>query len=150
MKNSYIGRNSLIGITICLLAATPLFGLSCLNKSAEPPSPTPDQSLTPLPFAAYDRLPEQGAENVPIATTISITFSRPPSIVELEMEPRAEIGDITKEIVGVASGRFTFHLAEPLQPNTTYTVTITYGQKEAPEGFRPMSTTTWQFATGAK
>ena len=83
-----------------------------------------------------------------VTTTISVTFPRSPQIVELEIEPEVEISRVSKEIVGVASGRFTFHLAQPLKPDTTYTVTITYGQEEAPQGFLPTSTTTWQFTTG--
>lgn len=106
--------------------------------------------LTPLPFAAYDKFPASGAVDVPLETVISITFSRPPQVVELEMKPEVEISRVEKEIVSIASGKFTFYLAKPLLPNTNYTVTITYGQKEAPPGFRPTSTTTWQFKTASK
>lgn len=106
-----------------------------------------EQNLTPLPYHAYNLIPEPGTENVMVTTNISVTFSRPPQIVELEMEPEVEISHMEKEIVDLVSGRFTFYLAKPLQPETIYTITITYGQEEAPEGFSSTSTTSWQFRT---
>jgi len=122
--------------------------ISTVLASAIVSSTDVNETLLPLPYHAYDRIPKPGAKDVPVTTSISITFSRPPGIVELEMEPEVEISHISKEMVGVASGKFTFYLAEPLLPETTYTVKITYGQEEAPEGFSPTSTDTWQFTTG--
>lgn len=113
-----------------------------INQSAS-------EKCTPLPYAAYDQFPELYAKDVPITANISITFSRPPLIVKLEAEPKIEISNTTREIVGVASGRFTFYPAVPLKPETNYTITIIYGQEEAPEGYCRTSTTSWRFTTGS-
>lgn len=103
----------------------------------------------PLPYQIYEQFPKPGAKDVPVTTNITVTFSRSPSIVKLEAEPKIEIGNITKENVSVASGRFTFHPGESLRPETTYTITITYGQEEVPQGYCQPSATTWQFTTGS-
>jgi len=117
--------------------------LACAPKPTLPPQP----SLTPLPYHAYELSPEPGAKGVSITTSISLTLSRPPEIVDIKLEPPVEISHVVRETVGLASGRFTFYPAHPLKPNTTYKVTITYGQRQAPEGYRPTSTISWQFTT---
>jgi hypothetical protein len=66
------------------------------------------------------------------------------------VEPEVEISHVKKELI-FYSGKYTFYLAKPLQPGTTYTVTITAGQKEPPGPvFAPTATTTWQFTTISK
>lgn len=126
--------NRIETILVSAVLALLLFGRSLASVNSDQP--------IHLPYIAYDKIPEPGAKDIPITTTISITFSRPPEIVELELEPKVEISNIKKEIVGVASGRYTFYLGKPLQPETTYKVKVTYGQKEA-----PLSFTTWEFTT---
>jgi len=118
-------------------------------KPTVQPTATPTPTLLPLPYHPYDIYPEPNSTDVPVTVNISITFSRPPPIVELHSDPEIEISHVTKETVDIASGRFTFHLAKPLQPETVYTVTITYGQEKAPEGFKPTSTITWSFKTAS-
>lgn len=104
----------------------------------------------PLGYAYFDRIPAPGSKGVPVTTNISISFSRPPSIVELGIKPVVEIRNITQERVSLASGKFTFHPTKPLQHGTIYTVTVTYGQKNPPKdhgNFCLTSNTTWQFVT---
>lgn len=120
------------------------------SRPSSSPTPTPTSTLLPLPYAAYNLHPEPNSTNVLLTTNISVTFSRPPQIVEINLNPEVEISNITKEIVSVASGKFTFHLAEPLKPETTYTVTVIYGQEKAPEGFKPISSITWNFTTAPR
>ncbi len=84
---------------------------------------------------------------MPITTVIALTFSRPPPIVELKLDPEVKVASVRQEIVAVASGRFTFHLAEPLKPATNYAVTVTFGQKEPLPGYAPAVTVSWQFTT---
>lgn len=107
------------------------------------------EQCTPLPYLAYDMYPAPEAKDVPVAANISVTFSRPPPIVKLEAEPKIEISNITREIVGITSGRFIFYPAVPLKPETNYMITIIYGQEEAPEGYCRTSSTTWRFTTGS-
>ena len=111
-------------------------------------SPTPSPTLNPLPFFAYDFYPEPNSTNILTNTNISITFSRPPQIVQLHLYPPPNGWTCQfMEIVGVASGKFTFHFSEPLKPETTYTVNVIYGQEIPPEGHRPLSSDTWNFTT---
>ncbi|MBE0517188.1 MAG: Ig-like domain-containing protein, partial [Methanophagales archaeon] len=106
-----------------------------------------NQSLMPPPYHPSDRFPEPGAKDVPLDTYISVSFTRPPGILKLGIEPEAEISHIKKELI-LYSGKYTFYLAKPLQPGTNYTVTITAGQREPPgPGFAPTLTTSWQFTT---
>jgi len=106
-----------------------------------------NQSLMPPPYHPFDRFPEPGAKDVPLYTHISVSFPRPPSILKLEIEPEAEISHVKKELI-FYSGKYTFYLAKPLQPGTTYTVTVIVGQKKPPTpGAAPTATTTWQFTT---
>jgi len=151
-------RAGLIVLICLVITGAGISGCNCQTRQAAEGTPTPtptpvlptthEQTLIPLPFAPYDFLPEREAKGVPVSTVIAVCFTRPPQIVEMVMEPEVEIREVTKEIVSLASGRFTFYPMEPLQPETTYTVTITYGVEEAPEGSRPTSTRSWQFTTG--
>jgi len=77
-----------------------------------------------------------------------VSFGRPPGIVKLEIEPEVEISHVGKEYVQVASGKFTFYPAKPLQPETNYT--ITFGQTELHKGgtnFALYQIITWNFTT---
>lgn len=109
-----------------------------------------NQSLTPLPFGCFGLSPEPGAKDVPLDTCITVSFGRPPPIVKLEIEPEVEISHLEKEYAQVASAKFTFYPAKPLQQETNYTITITFGQTELPTGgtnFAHYQTITWNFTT---
>ncbi|MEA2076040.1 MAG: hypothetical protein U9O85_10000 [Euryarchaeota archaeon] len=70
--------------------------------------------------------------------------------MKLEVEPDVEISHVRKELI-LYSGKYTFYLAKPLQPETNYTVTVIAGQKTPPApDVAPTSTTTWQFTTISK
>ncbi len=114
------------------------------------PSPTlsPSPSLGELPYAAGNFFPASNSANIPLNTTISISFSRPPSICSLNLTPNVAVKERVFEAQG-SSGTYIFYLAEELKPQTTYVVTITYGQETAPEGFKPTTTRTWHFTTEA-
>ncbi len=109
-------------------------------------TPTPASSLIELPYAAGNFTPAPNTTNVPTNTTIAITFARPPQICNLTLIPNVAIKERTFHAEGFG-GTYVFHLAELLQPQTTYTVTVTFGQETAPEGFAPTSTRTWSFTT---
>lgn len=84
---------------------------------------------------------------MPLYTPISVSFIRPPGILKLEVEPEVEISHVKKELI-LYSGKYTFYLTKPLQPETTYTVTVIAGQKEPPSlDVAPTLTTSWQFTT---
>ena len=117
------------------------------SSPSQNPSPTPAPSLIELPYAAGNFSPTPNSTNVPLNTTISISFGRPPSICELNITPNVPIKERIFESEGFG-GTYIFHLSEQLQPQTTYTVTITFGQETASEGFAPTSTRTWAFTTG--
>ena len=106
--------------------------------------PTP--SLIELPYAAGNFSPTPNSTNVPLNTTISITFGRPPSICDLNITPNVPIKERVFKVEGFG-GTYIFHLAEQLQSQTTYTATITFGQENASEGFAPTSTRAWNFTT---
>ena len=65
----------------------------------------------------------------------------------MSITPNVAIKERVFEADGL-SGTYIFYLAEQLKPQTTYTVTITYGQETASEDFAPTSTKTWTFKTG--
>jgi hypothetical protein len=109
-------------------------------------SPTIIPKLIELPYAAGNFSPTPNSTNVPLNTTISISFGRPPSICDLNITPNVPIEE--RKFGSEGFGRtYIFRLAEPLQPQTTYTATITFGQETASEGFAPTSTRTWNFTT---
>ena len=116
-----------------------------------PPIPS-NLSLIPTTVIGYsDFIPGRGAKDVPLNTCISVSFWRPPHIVKLETEPEVEISHVKKEYVDIASGRFTFYPAEPLQPEINYTVKITFGTNKFPDFKRvpqvPYETISWDFTT---
>jgi len=134
----------------CPTAASPEEPLRPTSTASPIPLPvqnsTPASSLIELPYAAGNFTPVPNATNVPTNTTISITFARPPQICNLTLIPNVAIKERTFHAEGFG-GTYVFHLAELLQPQTTYTVTVTFGQETAPEGFAPTSTRTWSFTT---
>jgi parallel beta-helix repeat protein len=105
--------------------------------------------LLPLPYAPFDLFPEPDSIDVPLDTNISISISRPPSIVNMSISPEVAVKERIDEVI-FYSGRYTFILSELLKPNTTYTVTIIFGDYGAPEGFAPTNTKTWNFTTVAE
>ncbi|MEM3666245.1 MAG: Ig-like domain-containing protein [Candidatus Bathyarchaeia archaeon] len=94
--------------------------------------------------------PFPNSANVPPTTNISIAFSRQPIIYEFTVKPEIKV---EKTIVGMFGNywnvQWTWLLAEPLKPKTTYTITIVYGQDVHPEGypFPVKETFTWNFTT---
>ena len=146
---------AMVIVTILLLSILVVSSAACGGGTPEsiptPISgitPTPEQTCVPYPYGGSNLTPEPGAEGVPITTGISIVFVRPPGILELQMEPAVETGRVDREVYGFYSDKATFYPARPLQPETTYTVTVTYGQEQVQPGYCRTSTTTWQFTTG--
>lgn len=93
----------------------------------------------PLPYHPYNLNPIPGAENVSLDASISLTFSRPPPLLKLEIEPEVNISYVEQELI-FYSGKYTFYLAEPLHPGTKYSVKVTAGQEEPPNpSFFPLN-----------
>ncbi len=110
--------------------------------------PDPFGSSLSLVFLGID-YPDPNSTNVPLTTDLILETSRPAGIIELYLNHEAKIADVTSEMVPVASGRYTFNLAEPLQPYTTYTATVIYGQAIPPDfDSSPIDTESWNFTTG--
>lgn len=135
-------------------SATSQFYVNCTPTQSQTPTTTqspilsPAPSLGELPYAAGNFTPTPNSTNIPLNTTISISFGRPPSICNLSITPNASIKERIFKAEGYG-GTYLFYFSnEQLQPQTTYTVTITYGQETAPEGFKPTTKRTWQFTTG--
>jgi len=110
--------------------------------TVDPENPKPQT----LPYAPFNLFPEPDSIDVPLDTNISLSISRPPSIVNMSISPEVPINGRTDETVGF-NGRYTFHLSELLEPSTTYSVTIVFGDHGAPEGYAPTNTRTWNFTT---
>jgi hypothetical protein len=92
--------------------------------------------------------PDENSTNVPLNTNITLFTTRPVGMMELYLNPEAKIANLTSETVQY-SGRYTYRLAEPLQPNTKYTATVLYGQATPPDfDSAPMSMKSWSFTTG--
>lgn len=89
--------------------------------------------------------------NPPAARPVNESFEfmtpRPAPIMELYLDPEAEIAPVVKE-QQFYSGHFTFHLEQPLLPNTLYTATLVCGQ-DAPADFdeAPVILLSWWFMT---
>lgn len=110
------------------------------------PSPSPTQSLIELPYAAHNFYPACNSTDVALNTTVSISFSRPPSICNLTITPNVAIKERVFKTEGLGA-TYIFYFNEKLKPNTTYTTTVTYGQETAPEGAKSTTTRTWSFTT---
>ncbi len=141
-KTSYFNENS----TNNMVSFYPMNVTDTLYLNYSEASPTPTLSLIELPYGGLNPNPTPNSTNVPLNTTISLYFTRPPSICDLNITPNVPIKERIFENDGF-SGTYVFYLAEQLQPQTTYTVTITYGQETAPEGFKPTTNRTWLFTT---
>ena len=102
------------------------------------PSTPSDQQL--LLYYVGDRFPKPESKGVPRNTYISVGISRPPPILKLETEPEIEIGRVEKKYF-CYGGKYTFYPAKPLQPDTNYTIKVTFGSESAAK------TTSWQFTT---
>ena len=94
---------------------------------------------TEVPWAAGSYFPEPDSVDVPLDTTVSISFGRPPSIVELNITPEVVVKERNIENVGRYGARHIFVFSEPLQPLTTYNITVVFGT--------PNSTRSWSFTT---
>ncbi|MEX0760988.1 MAG: BsuPI-related putative proteinase inhibitor [Dehalococcoidia bacterium] len=115
-------------------------------------TPTP-VTTTPQPtnrpyLISSDLQPEPGARDVALESTISVIVSRTAPTVELELEPEARVASRTEESEGVPGVKYTFHLAEPLDPSTYYAVKITMGDEDPSSSGNPTRTVTWDFITG--
>lgn len=113
------------------------------------PSEPPATIFTSFsPYGLSIDFPDSNATNVPLNTNFTMMTTRPAGIVALSLSPETKIANLTKE-TRQWSGYYTFQLAELLQPNTTYTATVLYGQS-IPADFdsAPLSIETWSFTTG--
>jgi hypothetical protein len=133
-------------VTFLVETAKPTTNIAPTAKPSKLPTPSPTQSLMELPYAAGNFYPLPNSTNVSLNTTISISFSRRPSICNMSISPNIAIKERVFRAEGI-DATFIFYLSEQLQPKTTYTVTATYGQETAPEGSKPTTTRTWHFTT---
>jgi hypothetical protein len=118
--------------------------LPIVSQSA--PEPFGSSQSLYLVFIDY---PERDSINVPRTTDIILETARPAGIIEVYLNHEAKIANVTLESVPPAGGKYTFHLAEPLQPNTTYTATVIYGQAIPPDlDSSPINIESWSFTTG--
>ncbi len=121
--------------------------LSAENPSSASPTQSPPPSPIELPYVVVTFIPTPNSTNIPLNTTIAVSFARPPSICNLSITPNVTI---TEKILSEKYGGYDtiYFLIDQLEPQTTYTVTVTYGQETAPEGYKPTTNRTWQFTTG--
>lgn len=125
---------------------TPNSTITPSTTPTTPNTPSPTQNLIELPYAAGNFYPTPNSTNIALNTTVSISFSRPPSICNLTITPNVAIKEQAVEAEGFGA-KYIFYFAQQLKPKTTYNVTVTYGQETAPEGFKPTTTRTWHFIT---
>jgi hypothetical protein len=92
--------------------------------------------------------PDENSTNIPLNTNITLFATRSVGIMQLYLTPEAKIANFTSEPIQY-SEQYTYRLAERLQPNTTYTATMLYGQATPADlDSAPMSIKSWSFATG--
>ncbi|MDI6886919.1 MAG: hypothetical protein QMD22_11410, partial [archaeon] len=58
-----------------------------------PTIPSNQSLIPPSMYYPYNLFPESGASDVSLDTYISVSFTRPPGILKLEIEPEAKIRD---------------------------------------------------------
>jgi hypothetical protein len=112
------------------------------------PTPSPSPTLIPLPYDAFDFYPEPDSTNVSPDTNITVYLTRPSPVVMLQLFPSAK-GSMNRisEVVGAATGKYTFIFSEPLKRGTTYMANVTFGQENPPAGYMPFRSKTWNFKT---
>ena len=84
--------------------------------------------------------PALNATDVPLDTTIVADQMRPMGINELQLSPAVPIARRVDENIGLAGKCTTYYFSEPLQPATTYNVTLFFSNT-------PVS---WNFTTTAE
>lgn len=84
--------------------------------------------------------PAPNSTDVPLDTAIVISLTRPVNIQNLSLAPQEPIASQTIEHSPQASETYTFSLAEPLEPATTYNVSLLAVGKPV----------TWNFTTTAE
>ena len=111
------------------------------NSPLMEPAVVPDFHYTPteMPWAAGGFFPEPESIDVPLDTVVFISFGRPPAIVELTISPEVAVKERIIEPAYFAGSRHTFYFDDLLEPSTSYTVTMIFGN--------PNSTRTWTFTT---
>jgi hypothetical protein len=91
-------------------------------------------------FAPQLVVPKPNATEVALSTEIIISWNVLPSIQQLSLNPDVPIAEVANTSDPATS---TFTLAKPLEPSTTYNVTIIYGNLF----FGGVSSESWIFTT---
>jgi hypothetical protein len=114
----------------------------------EPKEPPASIFTSVSPYISGYSVPETRITDFPLDKNFTFMTPRPAPIFELHLSPEAQILGPVREIRQF-SGYYTFMLAEPLKPNTTYVETILVGQSIPPDfDSAPISIASWSFTTG--
>jgi hypothetical protein len=116
---------STIGALIYSYPATAFAQAQLRLTSSSGATPLPES----LPYDVTPISPAPNATDVSLGTTIIVSWTRAPPIAELRLTPEVPIADRTSEGSIIDGERYIWHLSQPLQPSTTYRVTITFGEE---------------------
>lgn len=110
------------------------------------PPPLISSSACSIPLSVS--YPDPDSSGVRRNTSIGLFAPRPVGLLELYLNPNVKIANFSKEMV-LYSAEYTVHFTEFLQPLTTYTATIIYGQTIPPSiHHAPICIKSWSFTTG--
>ena len=98
---------------------------------------TPDTYLTAVQGMDITIGPKPNATDIPLDTTITLDTFSAATLNDLQTTPNFSIANIAVEVSGPISYKQTFYPAQLLEPDTTYTVSVTV--RDAP--------VSWSFTT---
>jgi hypothetical protein len=84
-------------------------------------------------------IPAIDTTNVPINAAITIVWTEPPPVQQIQLTPEIEIDYILKDTF--ECNTTTWYFVQPLNPSTTYVATITFGEHGNTKS------STWEFTT---
>lgn len=99
-----------------------LFLVISLTQSAHS---TPGNHVSAVDSMSITIGPAPNATNISLDTTITIDALSATTISNLQMTPEVPIALVTNEVSGPLSYKQTFYPAQPLEPATSYVVSVT-------------------------
>ena len=89
---------------------------------------TPPQSILYVDTMDINVGPPPNSTNIPLGTTITIDALAIADLNDLQLTPKVPISHVSSETTGPLTYKTTFYPAEPLNPATTYNVSVTISE----------------------
>lgn len=126
LPTSRLRRALLLGVVFVALFLGVFFLISATQTAHSPPATVPEaiyrnHSRIPIPVGVG---PAPNSANVSLNTTIVVFQVRSVSVENLHLSPEVPLSGRTDVPEGLASQVTTFYFARPLNPNTTYNVSV--------------------------